>query len=84
MQEFVSLKLLNVDQEQLKSLVCTLHLIACSWLAYQSAMSSKTDITELMVKQGMLQMLNVVKPVATEQGMEQLLLLEEAVSRLHS
>ena len=84
MQEFVSLKLLNVDQEQLKSLVCTLHLIACSWLAYQSAMSSKTDITELMVKQGMLQMLNVVKPVATEQGMEQLFLLEEAVSRLHS
>ena len=84
MQEFVSLKLLNVDQEQLKSLVCTLHLIACSWLAYQSAMSSKPDITELMVKQGMLQMLNVVKPVATEQGMEQLFLLEEAVSRLHS
>ena len=84
MQEFVSLKLLSVDQEQLKSLVCTLHLIACSWLAYQSAMSPKTQITEQMVKQGMLQMLNVVKPVATEQGMEQLLLLEEAVSRLHS
>ncbi|ABU69176.1 TetR/AcrR family transcriptional regulator [Vibrio campbellii] len=84
MQEFVSLKLLSVDQEQLKSLVCTLHLIACSWLVYQSAMSPKTQITEQMVKQGMLQMLNVVKPVATEQGMEQLLLLEEAVSRLHS
>lgn len=41
MQEFVSLKLLNVDQTQLKPLVCTLHLIACSWLAYQSAMSPK-------------------------------------------
>lgn len=83
MQEFVSLNLLNVDQQQLKSLVCTLHLIACSWLAYQSAMSPKTEITEQMVKQGMLQMLNVVKPVATEQGMEQLLLLEEALSTLH-
>ncbi|EDP58257.1 TetR/AcrR family transcriptional regulator [Vibrio sp. AND4] len=84
MQEFVSLELLNVDQEQLKSLVCTLHLIACSWLAYQLVMSPKTQITEQMVKQGMLQMLNVVKPVSTGQGMEQLLLLEEAVSRLHS
>ncbi|MGR5237401.1 TetR/AcrR family transcriptional regulator [Vibrio alfacsensis] len=83
MQEFVSLKLLDVDQQQLKSLVCTLHLIACSWLAYQSAMSPKTNITEQMVKQGMLQMLNVVKPLATEQGMEQLLLLEEALSTLH-
>lgn len=84
MQEFVSLKLLNVDQQQLKSLVCTLHLIACSWLAYQSAMASKTSITEQMVKQGMLQMLNVVKPLATEQGLEQLLFLEDAVSNLHS
>ncbi|HCE4621163.1 TPA: TetR/AcrR family transcriptional regulator [Vibrio parahaemolyticus] len=82
MQEFVSLKLLDVNEQQLKSLVCTLHLIACSWLAYQSAMSSKTSITEQMVKQGMLQMLNVVKPVATEQGLEQLQLLEEAVSTL--
>ncbi|KGT35040.1 hypothetical protein HC02_11000 [Vibrio parahaemolyticus] len=59
-----------------------MHLIACSWLAYQSAMASKTSITEQMVKQGMLQMLNVVKPVATEQGLEQLQLLEEAVSTL--
>ncbi|MCX8761535.1 TetR/AcrR family transcriptional regulator [Vibrio parahaemolyticus] len=82
MQEFVSLKLLGVNEQQLKSLVCTLHLIACSWLAYQSAMASKTSITEQMVKQGMLQMLNVVKPVATEQGLEQLQLLEEAVSTL--
>jgi AcrR family transcriptional regulator len=84
MQEFVTMKLLNVDQQQLKSLVCTLHLIACSWLEYQSAMASKTNITEQMVKQGMLQMLNVVKPLATEQGLEQLLLLEDAVSNLHS
>ncbi|EGQ8080774.1 TPA: TetR/AcrR family transcriptional regulator [Vibrio parahaemolyticus] len=82
MQEFVSLKLLDVNEQQLKSLVCTLHLIACSWLAYQSAMASKTSITEQMVKKGMLQMLNVVKPVATEQGLEQLQLLEEAVSTL--
>ncbi|TOM15682.1 TetR/AcrR family transcriptional regulator [Vibrio parahaemolyticus] len=82
MQEFVSLKLLDVNEQQLKSLVCTLHLIACSWLAYQSAMASKTSITEQMVKQGMLQMLNVVKPVTTEQGLEQLQLLEEAVSTL--
>lgn len=84
MQEFVSLKLLDVNEQQLKSLVCTLHLIACSWLAYQSAMASKTSITEQMVKQGMLQMLNVVKPVATEQGLEQLQLLEEAVSTLQA
>ena len=84
MQEFVSMKLLNIGHQQMESLVRTLHLIACSWLAYQLVMSPKTPITELMVKQGMLQMLNVVKPVATSQGLEQLILLEDAISALHS
>ncbi|WP_319535674.1 TetR/AcrR family transcriptional regulator [uncultured Vibrio sp.] len=82
MQEFVALKLLDADQKQLTSLVCTLHLIACSWLSYQSAMLPKSNITEQMVRQGMLQMINVVKPVATEQGLEQLLLLEDGVSAM--
>ncbi len=84
MQEFVALKLLEVDRQQLKSLVCTLHLIACSWLSYQFAMLSKTQITEQMVRQGMLQMIDVVKPVATEQGLEQLLLLEDGFSAQQS
>ncbi|MDF2154738.1 TetR/AcrR family transcriptional regulator [Vibrio sp. CAU 1672] len=81
-QEFVDLELLEVDQQQLTSLVRTLHLIACSWLAYQAAMSPKTMITEQMVKQGMLQMLTVVKPLASEQGLEQLELLEESMGQL--
>ncbi len=84
MQEFVALNLLDVDQQQLKSLVCTQHLIACSWLSYQSAMLSKTEITEQMVRQGMLQMINIFKSVATEQGLEQFALLEEGVGTLQS
>ncbi|HAS6144169.1 TPA: TetR family transcriptional regulator [Vibrio vulnificus] len=83
MREFVSLQLLELNEDELKSLVRTLHLIACSWLAYQSAMSPKVAITEQMVQQGMLQMIAVVKPIATEQGMEQLLLLEDGVRALH-
>ncbi len=83
MQEFVALNLIEADQQQLKSLVCTQHIIACSWLSYQFAMLSKAEITEQMVKQGMLQMINVFKTVATEQGFEQFSLLEESVSALH-
>lgn len=83
MREFVAMQLLKLNEEELKSLVRTLHLIACSWLAYQSAMSPKVSITEQMVQQGMLQMIAVVKPIATEQGMEQLLLLEDGVRALH-
>ncbi|EGR2797689.1 TetR family transcriptional regulator [Vibrio navarrensis] len=83
MQEFVELELLSLEKTELTSLVRTLHLIASSWLAYQSAMSLKVAITEQVVRQGMLQMLAVVKPVATEQGMEQLLLLEDGIRALH-
>lgn len=83
MQEFVELDLLSLEKTELTSLVRTLHLIASSWLAYQSAMSLKVAITEQVVRQGMLQMLAVVKPVATEQGMELLLLLEDGIRALH-
>ncbi|KJR36851.1 TetR family transcriptional regulator [Vibrio navarrensis] len=83
MQEFVELELLSLEKTELTSLVRTLHLIASSWLAYQSAMSLKVAITEQVVRQGMLQMLAVVKPVATEQGMEQLLLFEDGIRALH-
>ncbi|MCK6265250.1 TetR/AcrR family transcriptional regulator [Vibrio sp. ZSDE26] len=84
MRAFVELELLTVEDEEMKSLVTTLHLIACSWLAYQSAMSPDSKITEQVVSQGMLQMINVVKPRATELGMEQLLLLEDGVKAIHA
>ncbi len=60
------------------------HLIASGWLAYQSAMSPKAQITEQVVHQGMLQMIATVKPIATAQGFEQLTLLEDGVRALNS
>ncbi|MCW8334474.1 TetR/AcrR family transcriptional regulator [Vibrio paucivorans] len=84
MRAFVELKLLKVEEHELKSLVTTLHLIASSWLGYQSAMSPRTHITEQIVHQGMLQMIAVVKPKATEQGREQLQLLEDGVKAMHA
>ncbi len=80
---FVSLGLLELSGEELKSQVRTLHLIATSWLGYQSAMSPKTQITEESIHQGMLQMISVVKPRATDTGLEQLQLLEEGVKAMH-
>jgi hypothetical protein len=46
-------------------------------------MSPKTQITEQVVHQGMLQMIAVVKPIATTQGFEQLTLLEDGVRALN-
>ena len=83
MRAFVELKLLKASESEMKSMVTSLHLIASSWLAYQSAMSPKTQITEQVVHQGMLQMIAVVKPIATIQGFEQLTLLEDGVRALN-
>ena len=68
----------------MKSMVTSLHLIASGWLAYQSAISPKAQITEQVVHQGMLQMIATVKPIATVQGFEQLTLLEDGVKALNS
>ncbi|WP_070962690.1 TetR/AcrR family transcriptional regulator [Vibrio sonorensis] len=84
MRAFVDLDLLEVTETQMKTLVTTLHLIASSWLGYQSAMSPKSKITEQVIHQGMLQMIEVVKPMATKQGAEQLVLLEEGVRAIHA
>ncbi|WP_367987448.1 TetR/AcrR family transcriptional regulator [Vibrio sp. NTOU-M3] len=81
---FVELELLNVEEEEMRPFVTTLHLIASSWLGYRSAMSVKTQITEQVVHQGMLQMIAVVKPKATKSGLEQLQLLEEGVKAIHA
>ncbi|MBY8211670.1 TetR/AcrR family transcriptional regulator [Vibrio fluvialis] len=84
MRAFVEMQLLVLNEDEMKKLVTTLHLIACSWLAYQSAMSPKTKITEQVIHQGMLQIISVMKPNATEQGLEQLQLLEDGVRAMHA
>ena len=84
MRAFVDLELVSVENSEIKSLVTTLHLIASSWLGYQAAMSPKTQITEQIIHQGMLQMIAVVKPKATQQGLEQLQLLEDGVKAIHA
>lgn len=83
-RNFVNLQLLELNEDEMPKLVRTLHLIASSWLGYQSAMSHKTQITEEVIHQGMLQMISVVKPCATKAGREQLQLLEEGVRAMHA
>lgn len=84
MQVFIDMQLLAIDEQEMKKLVTTLHLIASSWLAYQSAMSANAAITECVIHQGMLQIISVMKPNATPQGLEQLQLLEEGVRAMHA
>ena len=76
---FIELKFLNIEEQEINSLVTSLHLINFSWLSYQSAMTLNSNITENMIHQGMLQMTTILKPYTTELGRQQLLLLEEGI-----
>ncbi|WP_413285367.1 TetR/AcrR family transcriptional regulator [Vibrio sp. MA40-2] len=80
---FVELKLLDVDKQEAISLVTTLHLVASSWLGYRSAMSLKTEITEKIIHEGVLQMIAVVKPHTTQMGREQIQLLEDGIRAMN-
>lgn len=81
---FVDLQLLDVDKDEAKSLVVTLHLVASSWLGYQSAMSKKANITEQVIHQGVLQMIAIVKPHTTALGREQIQLLEDGIRAMNA
>ncbi|GAD91406.1 MULTISPECIES: TetR/AcrR family transcriptional regulator [Vibrio] len=78
-ESFRTLNLIVVEPDNMPRFVTNLHFIANGWLAYQSAMSANQKVTESMIMQGMLQILAMVKPVATQLGREQLLLLEEGL-----
>ena len=79
---FIKLKLLDIKEEEVKIVITSLHLIISSWLSYQSSLSLKSEITEQMIRQGMLQMTAMIKPFTTKPGREQLLLLEEEINSL--
>jgi AcrR family transcriptional regulator len=78
-ESFLELELIEIDRSDIERLVTNLHFIATGWLGYQSAMNANKQVTESMIMEGMLQILAVVKPMATPLGKEQLSLLEEGL-----
>ncbi|GAD80870.1 putative TetR family transcriptional regulator [Vibrio ezurae NBRC 102218] len=78
-ESFRTLNLIVVEPSNMSRFVTNVHFVATGWLGYQSAMNANQKVTESMIMQGMLQILAMVKPVATQLGREQLLLLEEGL-----
>ncbi|MUK77072.1 TetR family transcriptional regulator [Aliivibrio fischeri] len=77
MNSFRDSGLIDLEDDELQALTKTLHLVASCWINYQTALLSDNEITEAVIYQGMLQMLNVVRPMATESGRRQILELEK-------
>ncbi len=84
MRAFVRLELLDLNEQEMLSLITTLHMMASSWLGYQSAMTLHKDITEQVIHRGMLQIIAVLKANASPQGVEQLELLADGVKAMHA
>jgi len=81
---FVSLKILKVEDQEIDPLVSALQLIMFSWLSYQLSMSLNSAVTEKIVYQGVLQMITIIKPYATEVGTQQLVLLTSEIQQLYT
>ena len=79
---FIELNILDIKQQEIESLVSSLQLIMFSWLSYQLSMSLNSAVTEEIVYQGVLQMLAVIKPYATDLGHEQLIILASTIQSL--
>ena len=63
--------LLDLDDEDLLSLANTLKLVASSWICYQTTQAVGAKITKAVIYQGVLQMLSIVRPLATAKGKAQ-------------
>ncbi len=78
-RSFIELDLIEIAEEDLVSVVTSMHLVVSGWLGYQSAMTPDTEITEAVVHQGMLQMISILKPYTTELGRMQVYTLEAGI-----
>ena len=76
---FIDLKLIEIDEDDIKPVITSMHLVVTSWLGYQSAMTPDAEITEAVILQGMLQMISIIRPYTTDLGKEQIQVLEEGI-----
>lgn len=76
MTVFIDLGWLKLEASAQHSLMTTVHLMATSWLSYQSAMSLDTPITDRTICQGISHIIAVLNAHATLQGQQQLAQVE--------
>ncbi|GAW43755.1 hypothetical protein PDPJ_1_01169 [Photobacterium damselae subsp. piscicida] len=77
MQNFRQMGLVNLNDEDLQALADTLKLVASSWISYQTTQAPGAKITKKVIYHGVIQMLNIVRPLATEKGRERVEQLRE-------
>ena len=69
--------LLDISADALPEFVHTMKLIVTCWIPYQSAQAPSSQITRQVVYQGVLSMLNLMRPMMTPVGKERIARLTE-------
>jgi len=78
---FSELNLIKLDEQEIEPVISTLQLIMFSWLSYQLSVSLNSAVTETIVYQGVLQMMAIIKPYATDIGIQQFDLLASEIKQ---
>jgi len=81
---FIERKLIVIEQQELNTVITSLHMIISCWLSYQSSIALNSDITETIIRQGMRQLTAMLKPFSTPKGKQQLEQLEMEIANHHS
>ena len=69
--------LVDIDDEDLKTLAETLLMVASSWISYQTTQVAGAKITPTIIYKGVIQILNIVRPLATPLGCERVEALKQ-------
>ncbi|PSV25797.1 MULTISPECIES: TetR/AcrR family transcriptional regulator [unclassified Photobacterium] len=69
--------LVDIDDEDLKTLAETLLMVASSWISYQTTQVAGAKITPTVIYKGVIQILNIVRPLATPLGCERVEALKQ-------
>ncbi|PSU91036.1 TetR family transcriptional regulator [Photobacterium kishitanii] len=68
--------LIALADVDLKVLADTLKLVASSWISYQTTQVAGAKITQTVIYHGVQQMLNIVRPLATDLGQQRVAILQ--------
>ncbi len=69
--------LVDIDDDDLKTLADTLLMVASSWISYQTTQVAGARITPTVIYKGVIQILNIVRPLATLKGRERVEALKQ-------
>lgn len=76
MVNFRDAGLIALADADLKVLADTLKLVASSWISYQTTQVPGAKITQTVIYHGVQQMLNIVRPLATDLGQQRVATLQ--------